>query len=73
MASSEKVAIRGKMAVGFPVYAVEFSAATSTLFIAGGGGPGRSGVRNAIVRWCVSRLWNNRLQSHIQAKRNDLD
>jgi len=36
--------------VGFPVYAVEYYAATNLLFIAGGGGPTKSGVRNVIVR-----------------------
>lgn len=35
--------------VGFPVYAIEYSAPTKSLFVAGGGGPGRSGVKNVIV------------------------
>lgn len=35
--------------LGFPVYAVEFIPKSSTLLIAGGGGPGRTGIRNAIV------------------------
>ena len=35
--------------VGFPVYAVEYDPATNLLFIAGGGGPTKSGVRNVIV------------------------
>jgi hypothetical protein len=39
-----------KVHFGFPVYAVAYSAATSTIFVAGGGGPAKSGVRNAIVR-----------------------
>ena len=37
------------VSVGFPVYAIEYSAPTKSLFIAGGGGPGRSGVKNSIV------------------------
>lgn len=40
----------GNLQVGFPIYAVEYSAATSTLFVAGGGGPAKTGVRNSIVR-----------------------
>ena len=38
-----------KVHFGFPVYAVAYSDATSTIFVAGGGGPAKSGVRNAIV------------------------
>lgn len=36
--------------LGFPVYAVNYSADDGTLFVAGGGGPAKTGVRNAIVR-----------------------
>lgn len=38
-----------RLQLGFPVYAVDYSAATSTLFVAGGGGPAKTGVRNSIV------------------------
>lgn len=40
-----------KLNLGFPVFAVDYSAATSTLFVAGGGGPAKTGVRNSIVRF----------------------
>lgn len=42
-----------KVQLGFPVYAVAYSPATSTIYVAGGGGPGKSGVRNAIVTLLV--------------------
>ena len=35
--------------LGFPVYAVEYSTITKTVFVAGGGGPSKSGVRNSMV------------------------
>lgn len=38
-----------RLQLGFPVYAVDYSAATNTLFVAGGGGPAKTGVRNSIV------------------------
>jgi hypothetical protein len=38
-----------KVELGFPVYAVEYAANTGTIFVAGGGGPAKSGVRNSIV------------------------
>lgn len=37
------------LTLGFPVYAVEACEETSRVIIAGGGGPAKSGVRNAIV------------------------
>lgn len=38
-----------KLELGFPVYAVAYSEATSVLYVAGGGGPAKSGVRNCLV------------------------
>ena len=38
-----------KLNVGFPVYAVEYCPESNVLFVAGGGGPAKSGVRNSIV------------------------
>lgn len=43
-----------KLNVSFPVYAVEYCPDDNILFVAGGGGPAKSGVRNSIV--CCSTL-----------------
>lgn len=35
--------------LGFPVYSVDYVPKTATVFVAGGGGPGKTGVKNSIV------------------------
>ncbi|PJF18165.1 hypothetical protein PSACC_02030 [Paramicrosporidium saccamoebae] len=52
-----------KVELGFPVYAVEYAANTGTIFVAGGGGPAKSGVRNSIVSLQAVNFMSSSLSS----------